>query len=152
MSNTVQCDLESPLAPRAVNLPLLAIALCPSIYPSQLFSQLPRSSVRDGHNSLVDPCVQMIDIPVPNSDFRKLTFSSRIRYKGASIYYVRKIFGILDPLPPLCSHFTQPISTVIRKFGHFLNSPPPSRCERNKWILCSAKLGYFHLFGPNLDS
>ena len=53
---------------------------------------------------------------------------------GASIYYVRKIVGILDPLPPLRSHFTQPISTVIRKFGQFLNPPPPSRCERNKWI------------------
>ena len=44
---------------------------------------------------------------------------------GASIYYVRKIFGILDPLPPLRSHFTQPISPVIRKFGQFFNPPPP---------------------------
>ena len=59
-------------------------------------------------------------------------------YKGASINYVRKIFGILDPLPPLCSHFTQPISTVIRKFGQFLNPLPPSRCERNKWIAPNA--------------
>ena len=26
---------------------------------------------------------------------------SGILHKGASIYYVRKIFGIMDPLPPL---------------------------------------------------
>ena len=84
----------------------------------------------------------MIDIPVPNSDFRKLTFSSRIRYKGASIYYVRKIFGILDPLPPLSLHFTQPISTVIRKFGQLLNPLPPSQCERNKWIAPNLKCSY----------
>ena len=33
--------------------------------------------------------------------------------------YVRKFLGILDPLPPLCSHFTQPISTVIRKYWSY---------------------------------
>ena len=44
--------------------------------------------------------------------------------KGASIYYVRKILWFLT-LFPLCSHFTQPISTVVRKFGQFLTPPSP---------------------------
>ena len=34
--------------------------------------------------------------------------------KGASIKYVRKIFGIFYPLPS-CTLFTQPISTIVRK-------------------------------------
>ena len=57
--------------------------------------------------------------------------------KGASIYYVRKIFGILEPLPP-CSlfglnhktKFTQP--RLLRSLLGTL--PPPPLCERHKWI------------------
>ena len=47
--------------------------------------------------------------------------------KGASIKYVRKIFGILDPLPPLVRKITQPpllSSSPLSAFGH--TPPPPS--------------------------
>ena len=57
--------------------------------------------------------------------------------KGASIYYVRKIFGILDPLRP-CSLFGLNHKTKFMQ-PRFLRSllgtlPPPPLCERNKWI------------------
>ena len=58
---------------------------------------------------------------------------------GASIYYVRRIFGILDPLPPLVRSFTQPISLIVRKIGHFFHPPHPPWCERNKWIAPNVK-------------
>ena len=66
-----------------------------------------------------------------------LSPSMWLMYKGASIYYVFKIFGILDPLPP-CSlfglnhktKFTQP--RLLRSLLGTL--PPPPLCERNKWI------------------
>ena len=46
--------------------------------------------------------------------------------QGGSIEYVRKIFGILDPLPPSHMLFTQPISTIVAKIGHFFDTPSPS--------------------------
>ena len=41
---------------------------------------------------------------------------------GESIDYVSKIFGISDPL--VCS-FAQPISSVVRKIGHFFHPLSP---------------------------
>ena len=49
--------------------------------------------------------------------------------KGQYLNDVRKILGILDPLPPLVRIFTQPISTIVRKIGHFF--PPPSPLGAN---------------------
>ena len=37
-----------------------------------------------------------------------------------------KIFGILDPLPPPCPHFTQPIITVRPQNFDISKPPPPS--------------------------
>ena len=47
------------------------------------------------------------------------------RGKGASIKYVRKIFGILDPLPPLV-RFSRNLSVLsYAKIGDFFNTPSP---------------------------
>ena len=45
--------------------------------------------------------------------------------KGASIKYVRKIFGFLDPLPP-CPHF---VRLFVCKIGRFLDPLPPIRAD-----------------------
>ena len=48
-----------------------------------------------------------------------------MRHKGASIKYVRRNFGILDPPSPLVRKITQPpllISSLMSAFGH---TPPP---------------------------
>ena len=46
--------------------------------------------------------------------------------KGSFIKDVRKIFGILDPVPPPCVHFMQPISTVCRPNSE-ISQPSPLR-------------------------
>ena len=45
--------------------------------------------------------------------------------KGPPIKYVRKIFVILDPLPPSRTLFTQPISTIVHKNWSFPWHPLP---------------------------
>ena len=45
--------------------------------------------------------------------------------KGASIYYVRKIFGILDPLPPFVRISRNLSVSDVRIFRQFLNPPSP---------------------------
>ena len=45
--------------------------------------------------------------------------------KGASIKYVRKIFGILDPLPPIV-RFSRNLSVLsYAKIGHIFDTPLP---------------------------
>ena len=50
---------------------------------------------------------------------------SVVHDKGRYLNDVRKIFGILDPLPPLCHAFTQPISTVHPQNWAILEPPLP---------------------------
>ena len=47
----------------------------------------------------------------------------------------RKFFTFLDPLPPLCHAFTQPISTVCPQNWAILEPPSPPRAWRHLWMV-----------------
>ena len=54
---------------------------------------------------------------------------------GRYLNDVRKIFGVLDPSPPLCHAFTQPISTVLPQNWAILEPPPLERDVIYGWSL-----------------
>ena len=57
-----------------------------------------------------------------------------LEHKGPSIKYVRKIFGILDPLPPLVRILVRFVTLNSRNLPYYVRfwvpSPPPPRCVR----------------------
>ena len=69
--------------------------------------------------------------------------------KGASIYDVRKIFGILDPLPSLVRIWNWSTLLNSRNLPYYIffwaNPPSPYQCGRHTWMPPKANLWMDHL-------
>ena len=65
--------------------------------------------------------------------------------KGPSIKYVRKIFGFLDPLPPVRKS-TQPPLLSFSTMSAFGPTPSPPLCGRTLWMAPYSTENY----GPSL--
>ena len=75
------------------------------------------------------PNVLPVSVSVPKR-FDKGRERARVLHcKGRYLNDVRKIFGILDPLPPFVTHSRNLSVLFVRKIGQFLN--PPSSLERD---------------------
>ena len=60
--------------------------------------------------------------------------SNGILHMGQSIYDVRLIIGILDPLPPFV-HISRNLSVLfVRKISQLSNPPSPPQCGHHKWM------------------